>query len=59
MRTNTPKVLGLDRRRHMLNLAETYERAAVSVWFVQQLQCPLYPQKRTCAVQELMSALGQ
>src|SRR5262245_27599259 len=43
MRTNRPKVLGLGRCRHMLNLAETYERAAASVWFVQQLQCPLYP----------------
>ena len=29
------------------------------IWRLQQKSCPLYPQKRTYAVQEPMSALGQ
>jgi len=40
------------------SVADIMELAELSGWPL-WLWCPLYPQKRTCAAQKRMSALGQ
>jgi hypothetical protein len=38
---------------------QTPQSPADTPWVATQTSCPLYPQKRTCAVHQAMSALGQ
>jgi hypothetical protein len=51
--------LGQKRTYAVQNAMSVLRRIATAKAELPQKSCPLYPQKRTCAVQSVVSALGQ